>query len=383
MSVTPHHWHKHNRFKLLVDSREFYPEMLDAIASATRSIYLEQYLVASGRIFNQFSRGLIEAAHRGVDVYVLLDDYGSKGVTSSDREALLDSGIKLAFYNPLQWKRLYTSLRRNHRKLLIIDSRLAFVGGAGISDDYHPEVHSKSWHDTVIKIQGEVVADWLQSFIGIWEQATRTQILPPTEHISLKEHQPGRVAISDGPGRNHIIRHAIAEIKKSRQRVWIATPYFVTTHKLRRALKAAAQRKVDVRLLLPGEHSDHSWISYAARNYYTRLLKNGVKIFEYQPRFIHAKLIICDNWVSAGSSNLDRWNQYWNLDSNQEIKFAGFAEQVKTLFEQDFVLSQEITPAYWKRRPIRQRLKEWWSGHQIRLLQWLTFFVSRIKKKAD
>ena len=164
--------------------------------------------------------------------------------------------------------------------------------------------------------------------------------------------------------------------------VWIATPYFLTTHKLRRALKKARKRNVDVRLLLPGAISDHPWITQAARRYYTRLLKNGIKIFEYQPRFIHTKLILCDEWISVGSSNLDRWNQFWNLDANQVVRDDGLLQQALGMFESDFSASTEITLENWRNRGVLQRLLEWWSSYIVRFIQWVVFFTTRIRKKS-
>lgn len=384
MNTRNYHWHRHNDFKLLIDSRQFFPQMLSAIQAAQHTIYLEQYLVASGVVLNDFISALIDAANSGVKVHILLDDYGAKETSIADRKKLLDAGIDLVLFNPFKWSQLYGSLRRNHRKLLLVDHQIAFVGGAGLSDEYRiEETPSTSWHDTVIRIEGEVVHDWHRSFLAMWERATKTQL--PANHMAslVKAQQLGRVAEANGPGKNQIIRHAIAQIKKSRDIVWIATPYFVITQKMRHALNSAARRGVDVRLLLPGDISDHPWITHAARRYYARLLKNNIRIYEYQPRFIHAKLIICDDWVSIGSSNLDRWNHYWNLDANQEVLHGEFANEVRALFGQDFRQSQMIDIEIWQQRPLQQRFNEWLSSYKIRLIQWLSFFAMRIRKKAD
>jgi len=125
---------------------------------------------------------------------------------------------------------------------------------------------------------------------------------------------------------------------------------------------------IDVRLLLPGRFSDHPWISFAARRHYSRLLHSGIRIFEYQPSFIHAKINLCDDWVSIGSSNLDRWNQHWNLDANQAIYNPKLATEVASLFQEDFAKSVEINLEEWKRRPWLARLRERLSG---RLVAWL------------
>jgi len=376
------HWHTHNRFELLVDSRQFLPAILTAIRNARESVYLEQYLVESGTILNDFITALREAAETGVRILLLFDDYGARDLSTHDLARLRGAGITVNFYNPFKWSTLYSSLRRNHRKLLLIDNKIAFVGGACISDEYLYEPGSmQSWHDTVVRIEGEVVPDWIQSFAQTWYASTGEMLATDIPAAVVDEKQPGRIALANGLGKNQIIQHAIAHVKKSNRIIWIATPYFVITRKLRRALKKAAYRGIDVRLLLPGEITDHLWLTQAARRYYARLLKNGVQIYEYQPRFIHAKLIICDDWVSIGSSNLDRWNHFWNLDANQEILDGKFADQVRELFERDFAQSSRIDPAIWRQRPWLQRMRESWSSLKVRIIQWLTFLATRRRKK--
>lgn len=376
-------WRDNNTFKLLIDSDSFFPEMLHAIDKSESFIFLEQYLIKSGAVFDMFINSLCMAAERGVRIYILFDDYGAKGVDEKDLKKLTTPNIFLAHYNPFRWAHLYKSMRRNHRKLLLIDDKLAFVGGSCLSDEYQfKQTNTMSWHDVVLKISGEVVYDWHISFANIWN-SINTQSLPPSERIVDKEKsQHGRVVLAQGPGRNQVIRTAIRNINKSQRMVWIATPYFLTTRKLRRALKKARKRGVDVRLLLPGAISDHPWISQAARRYYSRLLKNGIKIFEYQPRFIHAKLILSDDWISVGSSNLDRWNQFWNLDANQTVKDPELLQQAISMFNIDFTASTQISLENWKNRPILQRILEWWSSYIVRTIQWLVFFSTRIRNKS-
>lgn len=375
-------WRNHNAFKLLIDSDRFFPEMLNAIDHSESFIFLEQYLIKSGRVLDLFLDSLISAAQRGVKIYILFDDYGAKGVASKDLQKLATDNIYLAHYNPFRWSQLYKSMRRNHRKLLLIDGNIAFVGGACISDEYQfKQANTMSWHDIVLKIRGDAVHDWYLSFANIWTSINQQPLIPLKKIIHNEFSQHGRVVLAQGPGRNQVIRSAIKRIKKSQQRVWIATPYFLTTRKLRHALKKTSKRGVDVRLLLPGAISDHPWISQAARRYYARLLRNGVKIFEYQPRFIHAKLILCDDWVSVGSSNLDRWNQFWNLDANQTVNDPALLQQASNMFETDFAASSQVTYDSWKKRPLLQRLSEWWSSYIVRLIQWVVFFSARIKKE--
>ncbi|MBI1422487.1 MAG: hypothetical protein GC149_03400 [Gammaproteobacteria bacterium] len=374
-------WRANNEFTLLVDAQRFFPAMLAAIDKAEHFILFEQYLVKSGEILDQFIDHLLQAKLRGVAIYILLDDFGCSEVSRTDYLRLTQAGIEVLYYNPLSWRSLYRSMRRDHRKLLVADNRVAFVGGAGISDDYaEGDSHSMNWHDVMLSIEGENVEDWIQSFMFVWEHSSGR--LPMIAEYTRLSHglQTGRVHLSRGLLRNDILRSVISHIYKSSHRVWLTTPYFVTNRKLRHALRRAARNNVDVRLLLPGPISDHPWVSHASRRYYHKLLQSGVKIFEYQPRFIHAKVVLCDDWVSIGSSNLDRWNQRWNLDANQAVLDSRFCAQVASMFEYDFTQSQLITSDDWQRRPWYQRLRERYYGFYVSLLHWFNYVITRMHK---
>lgn len=374
-------WRANNQFQLLVDGRNFIPAMLDAIDSARHFILFEQYLVKSGEILDQYIEHLIQARERGVTIYLLLDDFGSSGVSARDQRRIRSQNIELRFYNPVSLRAIYRSLRRDHRKLLVVDNHTAFVGGAGISDAYAPgDSQLVNWHDVMLKIRGENVEDWIQSFMSVWEQTTGRMPSIADYNQDSTGNQTGRVYLSRGLLRNDIMRSAISHTRRSSVRVWLATPYFVTNRKLRRALRRAARNGVDVRLLLPGPISDHPWISQAGRRYYNKLLQSGVKIFEFQPRFIHAKVMLCDDWVSIGSSNLDRWNQRWNLDANQAVLHGPFSQQVTSMFEHDFVQSQLITREAWVQRSPWQRLKERYFSFYVSVLHWFNYIISRNHK---
>jgi len=376
-------WRARNRFALLVDAAQFYPAMLDAIDRAQKYVLLEQYLVSSGRTLDAFIDHLHKARQRGVTVLVLFDDYGSREFSRQDYERLQAMGIHIAFFNPVDWHSLYRSLRRDHRKLLVVDNEIAFVGGAGLTDEYlNVQGKAPPWHDIMLQIQGESVADWSDSFLKIWHMSTGQEVqLPPTQP-QYSGDQAGRLFLATGPAHNDILRSVIARSKKTNRHIWFATPYFVTNRKFRRTLRRAAQHGVDVRLLLPGPVTDHPWVSHASRRYYRRLLRDGVRIFEYQPRFIHAKMMLCDEWVSIGSSNLDRWNHSWNLDANQAVLNSQFSQEVKALFERDFAQSHELNYAAWNQRSLRQRFRERFYGYYVIALHWFVYVLRRLNKPA-
>jgi cardiolipin synthase A/B len=190
-------------------------------------------------------------------------------------------------------------------------------------------------------------------------------VVPPNETGMQSDHAAGpdgRVLGHHRGGGQTVMRAVLAEIGKARRRVWIATAYFAPTGRLRRALKRAARRGVDVRLLLAGPCHDHPAIWHAVRRFYGRLLYGGVRIFEYQPRFLHAKMVLCDDWVSIGSSNLDHWALRWALDANQATMDPALAGQVAAVFAADFDLSEEWTVQAWQHRGWWSRLLERLAG---------------------
>jgi cardiolipin synthase A/B len=146
------------------------------------------------------------------------------------------------------------------------------------------------------------------------------------------------------------------------RRAWVMSAYFVPSRRFRKALRAAARRGVDVRLLVPGPLTDHPWVRHAARRFYGKMLRSGVRIFEFQPRVLHGKMIICDQWVSVGSSNLDRWGFKWNLEANQEIDDSAFAQVAAAVFEKDCGRSLELDTQRWPQRAWIDRLQERLAG---------------------
>ena len=358
-------WREDNNFELLVDGSRFYPIMLDAIRSSRQFVLLEMYLFNSGKVADSFIEVLIEAANRGVMVYLLLDDFGAMGLVKKDRTRIIQSGIHLNFYNPLHYGELRRNLFRNHRKLLVSDYQVAFVGGAGITDEFNPlTVGKRAWHEVMIQITGPNVVDWCEVFKKTWEQWARQSLtLPPQRTLVAAGIQAGHVAVSGRFGSPEIQRAFVKRIHASERRVWMATAYFVPSWKLRRALRFAAHHNVDVRLLLPGAYTDHPAVRHAGRRFYTRLLRAGVRIFEYQPRFLHAKVLLCDDWVSIGSSNVDRWNLRWNLEGNQEVEDSHFADRVQALLQNDFLQSEEYLLDVWLKRSWYSRLQEWFWGN--------------------
>jgi len=353
-------WRRGNRFELLVDGHAYFPRMLDAVDRARRHVLLEIYLFESGAVASRFIDALTRAAARAVPVKVLVDDFGTARLLDSDRERLTAAGVQLVFYNPLHLRKWLGNMFRDHRKLLIVDGEVAFVSGTGITDAFdNPKNPARCWRETAVRVSGPVLTDWQTLFMRVWNRhVSPALLLPAPTPCAEAADMYGRVAMSSSLVVQDIRRSLLRRVREARQRVWLTTAYFVPSRKLLRALRQTAQQDVDVRLLLPGPRTDHPAIRHAGRRFYGSLLRHGVRIFEYQPRFLHAKTLLCDQWVSIGSSNFDRWNLRWNLEANQEVDDPQFAASVHAMFEADFKVSIEIDKQQWQRRRWIARLRE-------------------------
>jgi phosphatidylserine/phosphatidylglycerophosphate/cardiolipin synthase-like enzyme len=359
----PSAWRDGNRFRLLPDGDQFFPAMLDAIATARHDILLEMYLFSSGQVADRFIDALYQAAERGVTVYLLLDDFGARELTQADRRRLIHPSIHIAWHNPLRIGHFRRYLSRDHRKLLLVDGERAFTGGMGISDAFDPPLPgTRRWRDNAVEIHGPVVGDWRQLFTQTWNHWSDLPLSAAEPGPGEAGSARGRLRASHARSARHMTRSLIAAALGARGRVWIATAYFIPSRRLRRVLRRRARQGLDVRLLLPGPVTDHPGVRHASRRYYARLLRNGVRIFEYQPRFLHAKLVLCDDWLSIGSSNFDRWNLRRNLEANQEIDDPTIAASARQLFEADLVEAREITAQAWRQRPWHHRLVQWFWG---------------------
>ncbi len=371
-----------NTYQLYSEGSQFYPAMLEAIKQAQSYVYIIQYIFETSLTSKKFISALIKAQQRGVKVCLIGDAYGSKNLSLQERQQLTNAGIQVSLFNPLRKYHLIKFLYRDHRKLLVIDGQTAFIGGAGICDDYNfPIQHQQSWIDIVIKISGSLALDCESLFLNQFkpnqfnlDQINLDKIKPAplaTQNYNDEKIKASSLTLNQSQGRlltskswrsNEIQRAIIHAVQKSKKRVWITSPYFVPSRKLRSRLKSAAHRGCDVRLMLPGAISDHSWVNQIARHRYTRWLKNNIHIFEYQHEFSHAKAILCDDWLCIGSSNFDRWNQKFNRELNIEIRSKSLSQQLSDFFEQNFSDCIQIDPAIWKKRPRIQRIKEWfWS----------------------
>ena len=363
-------WRSGNRFHLLDDNGQFFERMLRTIEGAAAYVLLEMYLVESGIIAGRFVEALGRAARRGVRVCVIFDGFGSLGLGAAYRRNLIEAGVELRTFNPISLRARLQNFLRDHRKLLLVDGRTAFTGGAGLTDEFAISgPPGQPWRDLMVEIAGPVVADWQRAFDRTWRRSgSELGLSMPPACPEFADGADGRVALSEARARSMLANGVVRRIDAARARAWIMSAYFVPSRRFRKALRRAARRGVDVRLLVPGPKTDHPWVRHAARRFYGKMLRSSVRIFEYQPRMLHAKMIISDDWVSIGSSNLDRWSFKWNLEANQEVQNAAFAAVAAAVFEGDCLQSEILSRRSWPQRAWIGRLQERIAGLLERLL---------------
>lgn len=361
-------WRACNRFRLFAQGDRFFPAMLEAIAGAHERIALEIYWIETGAIAARFVEALTEAAGRGVEVFVLIDDFGSSELSTRDRRRLTAAGVHLARYNPLRFRLGWGNLGRDHRKILLVDSHYAFVGGAGISDEFDG---ADGWRENMMRIEGECVADWWALFANNWQRWS-DRACPPPQSLATGGMR-GRVVAGPGRvGRRPLERAAIRDIDRARQRVWLVTPYFLPPVRLRQALVRAGRGGADVRLLIPSEDNcDLPAVQAAGQCWYEWFLRRGVRIFEYRARVSHQKLLLADDRVLIGSANFDRWGLRWHLEADQALHSRTVAERTAEMLDGDFALARELRLDDWRRRSFIARLRERFWG-------WIEALAARI-----
>jgi phosphatidylserine/phosphatidylglycerophosphate/cardiolipin synthase-like enzyme len=336
-----------NAVRLLVDGDQNYPRWLDAIASASRTIHLEMYIVHNDQVGRRFRDALVARARAGVTVRVLYDWFGALRPTSLRFwKPLADAGGEVRIVNPPRPHTLLNLGSRDHRKLLTVDGRIAFVSGLCIGDDWIGDAARgvAPWRDTGIEIRGPGVAEAELAFAGAW--ATWGEGLPPgtvPSHESIRAEGDVHLrVVATSPDRTSLYRLELAAIGSAQERIWITDAYFMGTAVYIEALSAAARHGVDVRLLLPN-NSDVPWVGNLSRTLYRRLLDAGIRIFEWNGTMMHAKTAVGDGrLVRVGSTNLNlsSWVGNWELDV--VIDHEGVAAEMEAIYDRDLRNATEI-----------------------------------------
>jgi cardiolipin synthase len=357
-----------HRVQLLFGGAEAYPAMLEAIVGARQEVLLETYIWASDENGRRFVDAVCIKAQEGVRVRCIIDGAGSFGFSGADVEHMRRAGVMLSVFHPVgPWRRRWGWQVRDHRKVLVVDGRVAFTGGMNLADEYAPvEWHGRGWNDVHARLEGPAVGELRRLFEIAWyyaEPETWQKKLPPRappEPVAVHGSRTLVQVLAVGRffGRRLIQHHLRHAIGAARERVWIEAAYFVPNRTLRAALKRAARRGVDVRIMVP-RHSDVPFLAYASRYTWTTLLRDGVRLFEWLPGMLHAKTLCIDGvWSAVGSYNLDARSLLYNWEVALEILDSEVAGKLEAKFKADLEKSEAVEPARWRRRGPWQKLRE-------------------------
>jgi cardiolipin synthase len=363
-----------NKATLLVDGPATYAAMLESIQHAHDHINLETYIFEDDDVGRRFADLLLQKQSEGVQVNVIYDSVGCLNTPAAFFERLREGGVQILEFNPIDPMKVGKEgflIQRDHRKILIVDGSVAFTGGVNISRVYSSSSRSaehqegnveEAWRDTHVQLEGPVVAEFQKLFLDTWARGKG----PPLSERNYfpKLERQGRDLVSvvgSTPGQENRITYImyVSAFAYAERFIHLTNAYFVPDEQTVEALRGAARRGVDVRLILPGT-SDESAVFYAGRSYYEDLLESGVKLYELRSGMLHAKTAVIDGvWSTIGSTNMDLWSFLRNDEVNAIILGVDFAEKMETMFQSDLQESEEILLKQWKKRPFKERLREW------------------------
>jgi cardiolipin synthase A/B len=348
------------RMTLLQNGDEFYPAMLQAIRDARETVNFEVYIFEPDEIGRQFMDAFVDRAREGVEVRVLLDWFGSHQLRPRHRRELIEAGVRVEMFRPLNLRNLVRIYRRTHRRAIVIDGRVAFTGGAAVSKKWAGNVRTPhEWRDSMTQVTGPLVGGIQSAFAENWVYCTG-EVLAGSRFFPPLDSSPGPCSVSvissPSDAQQPIRLLFWLSFANARKRLWICNSYFIPDPRLRKAVVDRAQRGVDVRILVPGNHTDAVPVQLAGRSYYGELLAAGARIFEYQPSMMHAKTIVVDDvWSVVGSANMDERSMELNEENVAGIADESFARAIAEGLERDFACSREVKLEEWSRRPVWRR----------------------------
>jgi cardiolipin synthase len=352
-----------NKVDILRNGVQIFPAMLDAIAEAEHTVDMLTYVYWSGDIAEQFAEALCERARAGVRVRVLLDAIGAATMSRDLIDSMNDAGCHFQWFRPPTTWKVWEVDHRTHRKVLVCDATVGFVGGVGIADEWQGDARNPDeWRDTHVRIEGPAVDGLRAAFITNWRDTG--QPLFDERDTFFAQEQPGdatvgvlRCPAQVGWTDLHTMFGLL--IDYAQRTLNITTAYFVPDEITRDKLIAAAQRGVDVRILVPGRHADKRVVQLAGEKEYEPLLDAGVRIFNYQRSMLHAKVLTVDNVIATlGSGNLDQRSMRLNEECNALLFDRRLTGVLDGHFEEDLADSEEIDPDRWADRGGVQRAKE-------------------------
>lgn len=353
-----------NQVTELLNGDAIFPAMLGAIRGAERTITFETFIYWSGGIGREFADALSARARAGVRVLILLDWVGSAKMDEDLLEELRAAGCELTRYHEPRWYNLTRFNNRTHRKVLVVDGRLGFTGGVGIGDEWTGRAQDpEHWRDTHFRVEGPVVAQMQAVFMVNWIK-TRARVEHTDDFFPALRPAGPQVAqmfhSSPEEGSENIRLMYLLSIAAARRTLRLEQAYFVPDDLITGMLAAAARRGVRVEVIVPGELIDTQKVRLASRSRWGPLLEAGVRIFEYQPTNLHAKIMVVDGvWSSVGSTNFDNRAFRLNDEANLNLYDRAFAGQMERTLDADREKSREITLADWRARSRREKIQGW------------------------
>ena len=345
-----------NKVTLLHDGPATFDVMCDAIDGARESIAMEVYILRSDEVGQRIGDRLIAAAERGVQVRLLSDWIGMRGVEDSYLSALKKAGVTHRVFSPPGLRGWLGLIPRDHRKLLVVDTKIGVTGGVGIGNEWIGKTKKRRghWRDTAVRIEGHAANDMHQAFDLLWDRSApkrerrgahrRVRRISRGAHLDPATAAPALVGIIEGePFRMRIARALQMQAISAERSIWIANAYFVPSWSEVEALIGAARDGVDVRVLVPSRN-DHRWVTMLTRRYYRQLLTNGVRIWEWRGEMMHAKTSVVDGrWVRVGSTDFNPLGVAINYEIDAVIEDASIGAQAEAMFLEDLAQSREIT----------------------------------------
>jgi cardiolipin synthase len=358
-----------NRVALLCSGTEYFPALLTAIRAAKNEIFLETYIYSGDGTGERITEALCGAVRRGVAVHLLLDGFGSKDMPKKMRRELQDAGVQILVYrpkiSPLTLRR--ERLRRMHRKLAVVDGRVAFVGGINVIDDKDTPRQVTPRYDYAVRVEGPLLGPIHDAAVRLWNRVAWRRVnnlylrhWTPPDIARKGDHRAAFVVRDNFRHRRDIERAYLEAIDSAKEEILIACAYFFPGVRFRRALASAAARGVRVVLLLQGR-VEYVWLHYASRALYGTLLDAGIEIQEYHRSFLHAKVAVIDgHWATVGSSNIDPFSLLLAREANVVVEDRAFASALHRSLQDAIEKGAKAVPKRrWFALPVRDKIPIW------------------------
>lgn len=348
-----------NKLELLVNGEAKFPDVIETLKKAKHHIHIQYYIYEDDSVGNAIGEVLKQKAKEGVEVRFIYDDFGSKSIRKSFVKDLRANGVEAFPFYKIHFLFLANRINyRNHRKIIIIDGTIGYVGGINVSERYaNPNKRNYYWRDTHLKITGSAVLSLQRVFISDWNFCAEQNLGVTANYFPIGDmfennSQKTVQILYSGPDSDYpnVMYGLIQAIMLSRKEILITTPYFVPDSSFLNALKMARLSNVDVKILVPGV-SDSHLVNATSNSYYQELLEAGIEVYKYQKGFVHAKTMVCDTFVSTvGTTNLDHRSFELNFEVNAFVYDKEFSEELRQVFFEDIKNATKLELESWKQR---------------------------------